>query len=401
MNKRIYFMYQGFFLPWVGLALLIVMVGAGLFVKKILNLSPGEVSGMHPNNEALGGYVSHADFEMECGHCHAPLHCITDDRCQECHMTVAQQRVEGQGLHAKLPGTERCQNCHMEHNGREASITVLAYENVDHDQLADFSLALHGVDYEGEPMDCESCHLQSGYASDSLDCISCHAQADHAYISEHIELYGTVCVPCHDGRDRMLAFDHARFYPLEHQHAEAECQECHADHVFLAEARDCVACHEDPEIHNGKFGQDCARCHTAVAWSPAYLIQHNFYLEHGSEGENECAACHLENYTDQTCYNCHEHTLENMQQVHLAEGISEYQECAQCHPTGVTGEAAMLRDKGMIMSETGDPGGQESLLTLPQSGGEQFMYQIGGPAGQPPDPKQFDDIHGLPPNGKK
>ena len=37
--------------------------------------------------EPMGGFSSHAEFEQECGHCHAPLHCVTDTQCQDCHIS--------------------------------------------------------------------------------------------------------------------------------------------------------------------------------------------------------------------------------------------------------------------------------------------------------------------------
>jgi hypothetical protein len=315
-------------------------------------------------------------------------------------MTVAQQRVEGQGLHSRLPGTDRCQNCHIEHKGSEASITTLAYQNVHHDELSGYSLASHGQDYDGNPMDCDSCHQQKGYAAASLDCISCHVEEDHDYMSEHIELFGNSCISCHDGADRMMAFKHDEVYKLEDKHAEADCADCHTGQVFEAAARDCIDCHEDPEIHDGKFGRDCSRCHTAVAWTPAYLIRHNFYLDHGSDQNHDCETCHLANYTDQTCYNCHEHTQTNMQEVHLAEHISEYQECAQCHPTGISGEAARLLElDGIPQAEAHKDG--VSLEPAVKPGEQELKDQNGSQVeGKPGDLIQK-DVSSLPENGNK
>ena len=101
----------------------------------------------------------------------------------------------------------------------------------------------------------------------------------------------------------------------------------------------CVACHEDPEVHFDKFGLNCARCHSTVAWTPALLTKHTFYLDHGSVEDLECQVCHVENYYSHTCYECHDHTPEDMETVHLAEDIPEYQNCMECHPTGQPDEA--------------------------------------------------------------
>ena len=303
---------------------------------------PGETSAMSPKDTPLQGYVSHAEFEQECAHCHAPLHCVTDTKCQDCHTEVALQRSQSDGLHGKLPGTSKCQTCHPEHHGREVVITDFAFHNVDHAKLANFSLVKHQEDYQGNAMGCESCHSQERFAGETLDCLSCHIENDHDYMAGHMEDYGMDCVRCHDGADRMRDFDHEQVYALQGAHAEAECQACHAEKVFAGISQDCIACHEDPELHEGKFGLDCARCHTATAWQPAKLTRHAFQLSHGGETQLECQTCHLENFTEQTCYNCHDHEPQQMAQVHLAEGITEYENCSHCHPSGQAGEAARL-----------------------------------------------------------
>ena len=100
-------------------------------------------------------------------------------------------------------------------------------------------------------------------------------------MAAHLELYGTDCLGCHDGADRMDEFAHDNVYILDGMHAEAACDTCHAEYTFAGTPADCVSCHEDPELHAGIFGNDCARCHTATAWAPAQLVQHDFVLDHG------------------------------------------------------------------------------------------------------------------------
>lgn len=106
----------------------------------------------------------------------------------------------------------------------------------------------------------------------------------------------------------------------------------------------CAACHEEPRIHAGKFGPNCARCHSAQAWVPALLTKHTFPLEHGNDdnGQLGCQTCHVENYFEHNCYQCHDHEPEAIEASHLAEDIVELANCAQCHPTGAPGEAASL-----------------------------------------------------------
>lgn len=107
----------------------------------------------------------------------------------------------------------------------------------------------------------------------------------------------------------------------------------------------CLDCHEEPEIHAELFGINCARCHNTVTWKPAVLTRHDFLLDHGGKGEVDCATCHPNNYVEYDCYACHEdHQPPEMETVHLAENLTEYGNCASCHPTGIAGEADQLRN---------------------------------------------------------
>ena len=113
----------------------------------------------------------------------------------------------------------------------------------------------------------------------------------------------------------------------------------------------CYACHEEPEMHADLFGINCARCHNTIAWTPAVLTRHDFLLDHGGLGEVDCKTCHPSNYQSYDCYGCHEiHQPAEMETAHLAEGITQYEDCGRCHPTGVEGEADRLRREDMDLN---------------------------------------------------
>ena len=105
----------------------------------------------------------------------------------------------------------------------------------------------------------------------------------------------------------------------------------------------CKDCHDDPEVHLGQFGLDCSRCHVTAAWVPAQLTRHLFRLDHGGEGKVACETCHQDRYDEHTCYGCHDHQPDEMQEVHANEDIPEYEGCAICHPTGIEGEGTRYR----------------------------------------------------------
>jgi hypothetical protein len=347
---------------WVRIGIVGGVIGALVFstwlgMKIMKALNPGPLSSVHSASghaaTVSSEYVSHAEFENQCSHCHAPVHCVTESRCQDCHIEIARQRASASGLHSRLPGTSRCQTCHVEHQGRETVITKLAYTNVNHEKLANFSLARHQKNYDGSSMDCETCHSQDSFLNQTLDCVTCHIEHDHDAMSAHLEQYGTDCIACHDGADIMTDFDHEHVYPLEGKHADAECEDCHAPQQYHLTATTCVGCHQDPEIHAGLFGQECDRCHTPLAWVPAQLMQHTFVLDHSNDGVTECETCHAGTYTEYPCYSCHE--LADMQAAHPDESVTSLEEnCVECHPTGRGNDVTASQDPsgGLTLDES-------------------------------------------------
>src|SRR5690606_11582283 len=93
-------------------------------------------------------------------------------------------------------------------------------------------------------------------------------------------------------------------YPLSGAHRKIDCRQCHTPDLiddpdlkkrkasFLGLDRDCLCCHEDQ--HQNTLSNDCAKCHTTDAFSPAFRFDHNdakFTLA-GQHKEIECIDCH-------------------------------------------------------------------------------------------------------------
>ena len=321
------------------LTLLVLSLGGAAYGFKS-NYIPGPVSAMQRHDEPIKGYSSHADFEQECKHCHAPVRCLSANLCQDCHRDVARERAEAEGLHGLLPGTEKCQNCHTEHEGRDAVICDVPFGVINHERLAGYVLGQHENDFDGTALTCQSCHPDGMDGAASGSCAACHAGEDPEQMDAHIEEYGERCVPCHDGQDRMIGgFDHEEVYALDGAHVDAECRDCHMDGAIASTARGCADCHEEPEVHAGETGLHCDWCHTAASWTPAQLTIHVFRLDHGGEDEESCETCHTGTYVTYTCYGCHDHQPAEMEAFHTREGIDQLEPCSDCHPTGVEGEA--------------------------------------------------------------
>lgn len=269
-----------------------------------------------------------AHAETTCEACHAGGNFNElPESCVGCH--------EEPAAHTGLFDTE-CARCHTDEGWSPAALDGAPFE---HGQTR-FALVSHRENFDGSPFACQECHGDSGFAFTQADCVVCHEPAQRDFIPEHIAAVGRACLNCHDGSGDLGAFDHGEVWPLEGEHDAVACIDCHSEAAESGEARDCVACHAEPQVHMGLFGIDCAACHTAAAWLPARLNRHAFPLDHGENREVACATCHPSSYPEYTCYECHEHNPQEIEREHEEEGISsaELADCVGCHPNGLKEE---------------------------------------------------------------
>jgi len=437
--------------------------GGGMFSAGALNSQTGDT---------YGGVTSHAQIQ-ECSACHVfPLGAQTmADRCATCHTDIAAQMFDVAQLHGAIKQKNAalaCRDCHPEHRGETASLTELGDNEFPHEAL--------GFSLNGHPLPaatCSDCHGDNIAAFSPTACDTCHRQMDVVFTQSHVLSFGTDCLACHDGVDRFgddfthsafvfkldgehaeaactkchldartvadlqsaprdcfschqqddehdgrfgqdcaachspagwqpAQFDHnLSAFKLEGEHAEAKCEQCHVDNVFKGTPTDCYSCHQQDDEHNGEFGTDCsachtpndwedasfdhnlsnfpltgahvntacekchtsgqfkgldttcfachaeptqhmgdfgtdcAACHTTTAWTPAtYNGDHTFPMDHGESGISSCATCHPAGYKTYTCYGCHEHNESNIRSEHLEEGISNFENCMECHADG-------------------------------------------------------------------
>jgi len=229
--------------------------------------------------------------------------------CFSCH--------RGDDPHAGTYGTE-CGVCHSSEGWLPAKF--------------DHNLSAFKLEGEHNEVACEKCHVNNVFKGTPSDCYSCHQQDD-----EHNGRFGTQCETCHTPKNWESAnFDHnLTAFKLDGGHREVRCERCHVNNVFKGTPTDCVACHAEPSSHAGQFGTECAACHSTNAWSPAQFNgEHTFPLNHGEGGTVACSTCHPTTYTVYTCYGCHEHNESNIRSEHLEEGISDFQNCVECHADG-------------------------------------------------------------------
>lgn len=299
-------------------ALITALVIAGYaYAQGGVLYSPGPLNAQ--SGKMLGGVTSHAETGGNCRACHtAPWESARmEDRCVACHGEIAVQMKDVATLHGSLLTNQpdlRCRFCHPEHRGPNASLTELQGVQFPHEAVG-FSLKGHQFKVTREAFVCSDCHTADIATFDLQTCDTCHRQMDAGFMTAHVLSFGSACLDCHDGRDRLVSdFNHNAFaFHLEGKHAAVSCVKCHVDarrlQDFAAAPQDCYSCHFNDEPHEGRFGRDCAACHTVNGWKPASFDHNlaNFKLE-GKHAAVRCEQCHVNNVykgTPTDCYSCH------------------------------------------------------------------------------------------------
>lgn len=280
-------------------------------------LSPGKLARAHAELEGISN----------CTRCHDVGKKVDGRLCLECHIAIQRAIAGGRGLHARQAAAgKNCLDCHREHRGENASLVDWggARERFDHKRTGYPLVDKHAA------LKCEQCHqarrvadaeLRKSFAGNrrgthlglTTRCTACH-------FDEHRGQLGADCDRCHDPKGFKPAprFRHAEKFALTGGHAQVECSKCHgrestaaADAAAfpapvdasgfvryrLPQARRCVDCHRD--LHAGKFGRSCERCHSTASWtetraakvSPSFHDRSRFPLI-GKHRSVACASCH-------------------------------------------------------------------------------------------------------------
>ena len=126
-----------------------------------------------------------------------------------------------------------------------------------------------------------ACHAPRVGAGGGRPCLECHAdvrrQLDSGAAMHGRLANGTQCRTCHSEHNGphapltdLSTFDHdCAAFKLTGKHATADCKSCHVNNTFKGTPQTCLACHAEPKVHMGRFGTDCAKCHSTGNWRVA------------------------------------------------------------------------------------------------------------------------------------
>ena len=173
---------------------------------------------------------------------------------------------------------------------------------------------------------CAQCHKDKFFVGTPATCVSCHGSSD-----PHAGALGAQCETCHTTAGwKPTTFNHANsIFKLTGAHTTVLCASCHADLKFKGTPTTCYACHAANDHHGGKYGTNCAACHSTTAWKPA-TFNHNLsaFPLTGAHINVVCANCHINSVfvgTPKDCYSCHK-----TKDVHVGKAGTN---CATCHTT--------------------------------------------------------------------
>lgn len=185
--------------------------------------------------------------------------------CHSCHTGVLKQQQLAKdcyGCHAADDAHtgsmgRDCQSCHKETGWRDDV-------RFDHD-FAKFPLVgLH------VSVPCEECHASRAYGDAPVECLTCHRPKD-----VHEGRLGEQCASCHNANGwAFWQFDHGKQteFALIGRHARLGCRDCHLESApDAALPSDCWSCHYRDDIHDARFGRDCARCHGTESFRQAAM----------------------------------------------------------------------------------------------------------------------------------
>jgi hypothetical protein len=200
--------------------------------------------------------------------------------------------------------------------------------------------------HEEFEQDCNSCHDTSDKSGQGRLCMDCHAHENirddlrqqsgyHGRLPEGARNDCKHCHTEHEGRDAGIVllspstFDHRQSdFPLLDKHLRAECGACHKDGTRYSDApAACYDCHRESDVHKGRQGKDCGKCHSAKGWKDSRFDHDktDFPLR-GAHKTTACDACHISHTfkdTADTCISCH-----RIQDIHQGRYDSK---CDACH----------------------------------------------------------------------
>ncbi|MEE2787377.1 MAG: hypothetical protein VX589_08565 [Myxococcota bacterium] len=312
--------------------------------------------------------------ETPCSNCHSPVdwkktrfdHSVTGFELEGRHTDQPCYRCHPNGTELQDDTQPNCSYCHLDVHSQQFSDRECSecHTGAQAWLIPFFDHSLSRFKLEGRHLDvsCSGCHKDGHYRPIEATCENCHANF-------HAPQFEKACQECHTaaGWSPVLDFDHNRQtqYPLLGAHERLACSDCHVNNQYVGLPMTCDGCHTD--VHEGRRGDECNRCHTVNDWTVNTAQNHDFgpfRLEgahdrlacercHGPDRDQElagrgpeCVNCHRDPHFGSfgpQCFECHTQdyflpsTFLHMQTGFRLSGAHRFVPCRDCHPGRVYG----------------------------------------------------------------
>ncbi|MDH5546907.1 MAG: cytochrome C [Gammaproteobacteria bacterium] len=289
----------GFYVVWVFVTLCWATI-ADADIANMLerSLMPGKLAKVHTK------------FAEDCNNCHVMFDKGAQNRlCVDCHdhRNIRNDLLEKRGYHGKNETIRKrdCRECHREHLGEDNQALILLDERLFNHDDTDFPLnRTHAF------VECDACHKKGKkYHEAKYSCAECHKEQD-----AHDGYFGNRCQDCHvDNQWRIADFQHDKTkFTLKDSHRLVACASCHPANRYTFEKVSCHSCHEKTDVHRGRMGTKCDKCHKEDAWGKI-RFDHDKDTKFDLNGKHKsvaCENCHVEDAYEvslkKTCVSCHD-----------------------------------------------------------------------------------------------
>ncbi len=293
--------------------------------------TPMDCASCHTKNDAHNGTLGN-----QCATCHTPNgwkpstfdHNNAAFHLDGKHTSVACQSCHINGVFKGTPMD--CASCHTKNDPHAGKLGAKCADchttsgwtpsTFDHKNSSFLLTGKHTA------VACAQCHKDKFFVGTPANCSSCHNNAD-----PHSGALGAKCETCHTTNGwKPSAFNHANsIFKLTGKHTTVACGSCHKDLKFKGTPTTCYACHAANDHHGGKYGTNCAACHSTSAWKPA-TFDHNLssFPLTGAHVNTACTKCHINGVfvgTPKDCYSCHK-----AKDAHAGKYGTN---CGTCHAT--------------------------------------------------------------------
>lgn len=247
--------------------------------------------------------------------------------CMSCHAHA--------NVHDKKYKDTQCLQCHFKPGSMELKREDML--KVYHGPRSAFPLVK-----AHRSVACGECHPNGKFTpAPSKECgEGCHKD------SLHKGSLGETCTRCHtSGTWAALEFTHDEDtkWPLKGEHKNSRCEDCHPTRQYTGTPKNCSAagCHADDDVHQGRLGQDCERCHLETGDNKFNHNTMSRFILDGGHLQTRCVDCHPSKTfkpRPMDCFGCHPEPNIHKGQYGTA--------CEQCHTTKSFADIRPLHDVG-------------------------------------------------------